>query len=114
MHHLRSYWLAALLGLSAVALGCGGPEEQVGCASEDEIHGVCAGVPMTRVCDSDSCTEGVNCSQVLEASDDSSLASAIQGAQSGACISLSSGTYKAADLPGGVSLLGPSASDVTV
>jgi hypothetical protein len=113
MHNRRDYGLAlALLGLAGGAGGCG--HADTACPAEDGIQGVCAGVPAAPVCSSGSCTEGVSCAHVVPAADDASLAQAIASASPGTCITLSPGSYKAADLPGGVSLLGRSAADVTV
>jgi hypothetical protein len=115
MYPRREYgFVAALFGLAGLTLGCGGTESPSACAPENEIHSVCAGVPKDALCSSDVCTDGVSCADIVKVDNDSSLASALAGASPGTCIALSPGTYKAADLPGGVSLLGRSASDVQV
>ena len=113
-------WLLALkmvcLGMAGVWIaGCG--EENPAtptCAAEDMIGGVCAGIPVADVCGADTCTEGVMCAEVRSATNNAELTSALMGASAGTCISLAPGSYSAVNLPGGVSLLGRSATDVNV
>jgi hypothetical protein len=50
----------------------------------------------------------------VEVSDDAAVSAALAGATPGSCILMAAGSYKAVDLPGGVSLFGRSAADVTV
>ena len=102
------------LALAALSSGCGEEPVQEGCPAGDEIRGACAGVPAQALCDGDSCTEGVDCADVISVSDDASLASAMSSAGSGTCVALAPGTYGAVTLPGGARLLGRSAADVQV
>ncbi|WP_434041436.1 MULTISPECIES: right-handed parallel beta-helix repeat-containing protein [Sorangium] len=105
-----------MAGSLAGLAGCGSdePEVQQGCPAEDEIRGACAGVPQAAICEDDACTEDVACAGVARASSDAELQAAAAAASPGACIALAKGTYGAVALPGGVSLLGRSAGDVTV
>ncbi|WP_437670773.1 right-handed parallel beta-helix repeat-containing protein [Sorangium sp. So ce131] len=105
--------LAGALGALA---GCGADEPQAkeGCPTENEIRGACAGVPQAAVCDDDTCPGDVDCAEVVPVGSDAELQAAAAAAMPGACIALAPGAYGAAVLPGGVSLLGRSAEDVTV
>lgn len=111
---------AIYLGLGAVLVsllgGCSDedPTAVTGCPEEDKVGDVCAGVPAAPVCDSDTCTAGVSCATTVPVDGDAALASAIAGASAAACITLAPGSYGAVTLPGGVSLLGRAAADVTV
>src|SRR4051794_25776054 len=76
-----------LTALVAGTIGCG-PElqPQATCPAENEVQGACAGVPASALCDTDTCTTGVSCSNTKAATDDASLAAAIQSAGPGTCI----------------------------
>ncbi|WP_437521421.1 right-handed parallel beta-helix repeat-containing protein [Sorangium sp. So ce726] len=102
-----------LVGLLGVLAGCGddGPK---GCPTEDEIRGVCAGVPQAAVCDDDLCVDDVTCAGIERVGSDAELQAAAAAAVPGTCIALAPGTYGAVALPGGVSLLGRAAGSVTV
>ncbi len=110
--------LSALLVLAATGCTSGGGDDgdkaPAVCPEGNEIAGVCAGVPASALCGADACTAGVACSSVISASDDASLASAASSATAGACIALAPGAYGDVALPGGVSLLGKGARDVTL
>ncbi|WP_437670767.1 right-handed parallel beta-helix repeat-containing protein [Sorangium sp. So ce131] len=105
-----------LIGWLAWIAGCGAVEVRapLGCATENEIRGACAGVPQAAVCDDDTCTEGVACTDVARAGSDAELQAAAAEAMPGSCIALAPGAYGAVALPGGVSLLGRAADDVAV
>ncbi len=103
-----------LLALAALTSACGEQPAQEGCPAEDEIRGACAGVPAKALCEGDSCTEGVDCADVISASDDASLSAALSSAGAGTCVALAPGSYGAVSLPGGARLLGRSAADVQV
>lgn len=105
-----------LLALGAAFAGCSEePQQQLaGCPAGDEIRGACAGVPAQALCDGDSCTEGVECTQVIDVDSDGALKDAASGAGAGTCIALAPGSYGEVSLPGGARLLGRSAADVTV
>jgi hypothetical protein len=101
--------------LAASLSGCdSAKEEPAVCPEGDVVDGQCAGVPPNAVCAEDSCTSGLDCAKVVSASDDPSLASAAASATAGTCIVLAPGSYSEVALPGGVSLLGKSADDVSV
>lgn len=113
--HRRSFLgmgaaLAFLLG------GCGGDDPVVatGCPDQDKVGAACAGVPSAAVCDEAICAAGVPCSSTIAVDSDAALTSAIAGASATACITLAPGSYGAVPLPGGVSLLGRAAAEVTV
>jgi len=106
--------LSLSLCLASALTGCRAEPEQAGCPTGDEIRGQCAGVPAQALCDDDACTQDLACASVKTVGDDASLKDAIASAGSGDCIALHPGTYKSIQLPGGVSLLGRSAADVTV
>lgn len=72
------------------------------------------GVPVDPVCADPTCTGDVACSAVVTVSDASALAGASASATAGTCIALAPGSYGAATLPAGVSLLGRGADFVTV
>ncbi len=114
----ESMWKATFIvfvgSLGALA-GCGSSAPVSVCPPENEIRGVCVGVPQTAVCEVDSCTVGVPCmAGITEVSDNASLTTAAAQAMPGACIALAPGTYADVELPAGVSLLGKSAAAVTV
>ncbi|WP_437752277.1 right-handed parallel beta-helix repeat-containing protein [Sorangium sp. So ce1389] len=96
------------------ACGADGPRGPQGCPTEDEIRGACAGVPQAAVCDDEACTDDVACTGVERVGSDAELQAAAAAAVPGTCIALAPGAYGAVALPGGVSLLGRSAGDVTV
>jgi len=104
--------LAACAVIGALAGGCGHAEPAPTCPADHEVAGVCAGVPLEPLCEAAECTDGVACATVLHATTDAELQTAIGSAKPGTCISLAPGSYGAAALPGGVSLLGRSADDV--
>src|SRR5262245_4180385 len=98
---IRNMTMTVLAGVSGACLaGCGGEPPPPECPAENEVWGVCAGLPLQDVCDSDTCTEGVECAQVVQADSDDSLQSAASSASSGTCIALAPGTYKAVSVPG--------------
>ncbi|KYF72881.1 hypothetical protein BE17_47955 [Sorangium cellulosum] len=105
-----------MVGSLAGLAGCGADEPRgpEGCPAEDEIRGVCAGVPRAAICDEETCTAGVACAVVARARSDAELQAAAAAAAPGTCIALAPGAYGAVALPGGVSVLGRSAGDVTV
>lgn len=111
-------FLPFVVALAFAPLGCGGEEkpdpEPSTCPAGDEIRGVCAGVPADALCEGQSCTDGVDCASVKSASDDASLGEALSSATPGTCIALAPGDYGPVTLPGGVSLLGRSAAEVTI
>lgn len=94
--------------------GGGGGAVPGGCPAGNEIGGTCAGVPAAALCDADTCADGVSCASVVSVSDDASLASAAASASAGTCIALAPGSYGDVSLPGGVSLLGRRAGEVSV
>jgi hypothetical protein len=95
---------------AAVAAGCGSTTE---CPGGNIIGAelTCAGVPEGEICPSEACVVPTGC---VEVSDDAAVSAALAGATPGSCILMAAGSYKAVDLPGGVSLFGRSAADVTV
>jgi len=62
----------------------------------------------------DECTAGVSCNEVYDVPADYELGEAASQASAGDCIALAPGSYGEVTLNGGVSLLGPSAPEVTV
>lgn len=96
---------------SVGTVGCS--DTVVSCKAENMIGGLCAGIS-AEVCEDDVCTAGVSCSKVIQVANNSQLASAASSATAGSCIALAPGAYAATSLPGGVSLLGRSAADVTI
>jgi hypothetical protein len=105
---------ANIVVLIGALTGCSSQSSSSACAPENQVRGVCAGVPPAAVCTSDPCTTGVVCAQVVQVGSDAELQAAARGAMAGACIALAPGGYGAVDLPGGVSLLGRAADAVTV
>jgi hypothetical protein len=109
---------ATVLGAAAGAwlLGCSGetPPSPSGCPATDQVCDVCAGVPAGDVCGDDTCAEGVSCTEVVVVASDAELASKVAAAKTGTCLALAPGHYGVVSLPGGVSLLGRSATAVTV
>ncbi len=94
--------------------GSGSGPVNVACATDRMLGEVCAGVPQSAVCATDRCVTGVSCSRVVDVANRAELAGALAGASSGTCLALAPGDYDEAALPGGVSLLGKSASAVRV
>src|SRR6185369_1243976 len=113
-HRIRRGVTASVLTLAgATALtACGHTPPK--CPAGNEVCGVCAGVPVDDVCNSDTCTAGVMCLAVIDVPDNAALAAALQGASAKSCIALAPGNYGEIELPGGVSLLGRSAASVDV
>jgi hypothetical protein len=110
---VRALWAASVLALAS--MGCEVDET----SSTADPSGPCqevagVGVPEAVVCDADVCTAGVSCDAVLTVAEPGALAGAIAQAKAGDCIALAPGTYGAAKLPAGVSLLGKGAGFVTV
>jgi hypothetical protein len=107
-------------GVLAVVLGAGCSDVEAvrfDCPEDDRVGGaagVCVGVATAAVCGVDRCTEGISCATTIDARDDGELKAALSSASAGTCIALAPGAYSAASLPGGVSLLGKSASDVAI
>lgn len=104
--------LSALAGCSSEADPTGGASPS--CPEGNEVAGACAGVPQGSICSDDYCAAGLTCSSVLKAADDAAVAAAVAGAAAGSCVALAPGSYSDISLPGGVSLLGKGAGDVTV
>src|SRR5215208_6124730 len=102
--------LGALVGLGTLfILGCSGDDSgppTAGCPQENQIAGVCAGVPSDSICGDTICTTGVTCAKVVTAGSDAELQNATASAEAGTCIALEAGSYGDATLPAGVSLLG--------
>ena len=107
-----------LLGSFFVVLGCSsssGSSSPSGTGTcPATIDGACVGVPSAAICNGSSCTDGVSCTTVIEVASSADLATAVTTATAGACIALANGHYAAVTLPGGVSLLGTGAANVTV
>jgi hypothetical protein len=88
--------------------------------------GACVGVTLPVICNDTFCASGAACSKVWYVKKDTSggdgsqgspwgsLADAAARASAGECIALAAGSYDAAELEGGVSLLGAGASKVTI
>ncbi|WP_441287252.1 right-handed parallel beta-helix repeat-containing protein [Sorangium sp. KYC3313] len=104
-----TWFSAAFVGGAACATvaGCGGDElpTPATCPEENQIRGVCVGVPKGVVYGGESC---------LKVANDEQLTSAALGASPGTCIVLGQGGYRAVTVPGGVSLIGASADAVTI
>lgn len=104
-----TWFSAAFMGGAACATvaGCGGDElpTPATCPEENQIRGVCVGVPKGVVYGGESC---------LKVANDEQLTSAALGASPGTCIVLGQGRYRAVTVPGGVSLIGSSADAVTI
>jgi hypothetical protein len=111
---VRNALCVSVFAFIGALAGCGSEDPPAGCPSENEIRGACAGVPQAAVCSGDTCSGDVVCSGVTSVASDAELQAAAAGAASGACIALEPGSYGSVELPGGVSLLGKSAADVTV
>jgi len=97
-------------------IGCGDETAPpaAGCAPENQIGGVCAGVPSGPICKESICTTGVSCAKVVTVTNDSQLQQATSTAGPGTCIALQAGSYGDATLPAAVSLLGVGANLVNV
>ncbi len=110
--------LAFFLAVTVSPLGCSESDNSkdppASCPTGDEIYGQCAGVPPQAICEGDSCTDGVDCSEVMTATDQASLNAALSAPAVGTCIALAPGSYEKVTLPSGVSLLGKSAESVQV
>jgi hypothetical protein len=121
----RLYILVALLcGLA----GCAEEEthEPPGVCDHKLADGTCVGVTRPEICTDTYCTSGGSCSKVWYVKQDAtggdgsqsaplgSLAEAAAKAAAGECIALAAGSYAAAEIRGGVSLLGVGSSRVTV
>jgi hypothetical protein len=112
--------VARAISLSLVGLmaACGndteGHHEAVTCEADQQVGGVCVGVPSATLCSDDTCTDGVECASVVEATTDAEVTAALATAGAGDCLALAPGAYAQIDLPAGLSLLGRSAADVTV
>jgi len=113
-HQTWACWIgvSALLAVAGLAAGCGDDEEpspygevteQCG---EDFSKGCVGFVEDAALCDGEYCPSGVECSDIVEVSDDPGLQQAADGATAGTCIALTRGIYGGVSLPGGVSLLG--------
>lgn len=97
------------LFIALVACGCSDPDEcpPGGCGDPDAI-----GVPQSPVCGGDVCTEGVSCTEIVEASTQAEL---VAGAGIvGACVALAPGAYGDVGLARDTSLLGRWADEVSV
>jgi hypothetical protein len=105
-------WLAGAMGI--VALGQPACDDDEAGPCRTFRGGECVGVTPGALCDDAPCTEGVSCSEVIELEDGDDLAGALAGAAPGACIALDEGSYGAASVPAGVSVLGLGADHVEV
>jgi hypothetical protein len=85
-----------------------------GCGDGPSIGGGCIGVSPLSICDDDVCVDGVSCTRVLGVASEATLQSAAKDAVPGDCIAVSPGKYGSIAIAGGVSLLGVSASTVTL
>ncbi|HZO12049.1 MAG TPA: hypothetical protein VFB62_02285 [Polyangiaceae bacterium] len=90
-----------------------------GCERDEEVScemfgAACVGAPGGELCGDDYCTEGANCSEVIEVENDADLQSAAGRAAAGSCIAVAPGDYGAVSLAGGVSLLGKGADAVRI
>lgn len=95
----------------------GGPPDEPACEDSNRVGETCVGVPTEPVCRDSTCTQGVDCTEVVEVGGDAALADAMQTARTGACLALVPGSYGdggSVTVPAGVSLLGRSALDVDV
>lgn len=115
--------MRATLGFIAAAtlllqLGCSSsdpePSGPTECGADRSVGGVCVGLPAEPLCDEAVCTTDVTCNAVHEAFDQAGLSTAVDGASPGDCIALHPGAYQRVVVPGGVSLLGKSAADVSL
>lgn len=91
----------------------------IACSDDDPgpctmFEGQCIGLPPGELCDDDFCTDGAACATVIELENGDDLAAAAATAAPGTCIALGEGSYGAATLPSGVSVLGKAAALVTV
>ncbi|CAN92890.1 hypothetical protein sce2731 [Sorangium cellulosum So ce56] len=111
-------WFSAVFvggAACATVAGCGSDElSPATCPEENQVRGVCVGVPAGDLCVGKSCPEGPKCNELLDVTSGDELTSAAQGASPGTCIALRSGRYDVVRVPGGVSLLGRSAAAVQV
>jgi parallel beta-helix repeat protein len=120
-----------LLFLVVLSLfGCsedGGGNGSIPTACDHKLaDGTCVGVTLPDICGDTFCTGEATCSKVWHVEKDASggdgskgsplgsLSDAAAKASSGECIALGPGSYDAARLEGGVSLLGAGASKVTI
>lgn len=111
----KSLKLGLLLLCSTLSFGTLGCSDDIAiCPTQNMIAGVCAGISSDAICSNDVCTSGITCSKVIQVANDSQLAAAASSASAGACIALAPGSYAAISLPGGVSLLGRSADEVSI
>lgn len=112
---MRFVSAAACLLLSC-AVSCSASKSGVpaGCGDGAAVADGCAGVPPAALCGASTCTDGVTCASVATAGSDADLPRVLASALPGACIALAPGTYSAASLPQGISLLGRGAGDVHV
>lgn len=104
------WFVLSIVGIVTVS-GCT-VDENITCTATNLQNGVCRGVPVTGACNEEASAENITCTSTVDVSGYDELKDALNGASSGKCILLDTGTYGNVVVPAGVSLIGQCAREV--